>query len=148
MRRRMTGLSQADVEALAQVEGNVVMQPTYDVVFGPWARDRVRKALDAVLDIAASESSSSDTVARAMQNPELSEFAGKYQIMFKRASDPAVARNPSHVATMHHMIEVFDQMQKGAVSEQDARASVSDRALSGLMKQMGGAEAASREDGA
>ena len=134
--RRVTGLSQADVEALATQQGNVVMRPTYDVVFEPWPRERVRRAVDATSRLARGAVSADAAQAKAMEDPELAEFASKYQVMFKRASDPAVAGNESHMATIHHMIDVFDQMQRGAVSEQDARASVSDRALSGLLAQM------------
>lgn len=136
MSRRITGLSQADVEALAGQDGNVVMQPTHDVIFEPWPRERVRRAVDAVARIAVDALSEEDAQARALQVAELREFAGKYQVMFKRASDPAVAGNKSHIATIHHMIDVFHQMQRGTISEQDARVSVSDRALSGLLAQM------------
>lgn len=124
------------MEALAEQEGNVVMCPTYDVVFEPWPRERVRRAVDATARLALQTASGDAARAKAMEDAELAEFAGKYQVMFKRASDPAVAANASHMATIHHMIDVFDNLQRGAVTEQDARASVSDRALSGLLAQM------------
>ena len=130
----MTGLSQADVEALAQQEGNVVMQPTYDVTFQPWPRDRVRRAVDRVAGLA--RTLGDDANEAIMKDDELKEFASKYQVMFKRISDPSVATNESHMSTIYHMIDVFDKMQRSTVTEQDARASVSDRALAGLLAQM------------
>lgn len=133
---RLAGMSAADMERLANTEGNVVMQPTYDVVFTPWEASRVKDAVRQLTRISRRCSTKDDARAEASKVPLLSEFSQKYQIMFDRLCDPRVAANESHVATIEHMIRTFDRFSAGTLSESEARADVSDFALSGLLSQM------------
>ena len=142
-RQRLSGLSAAEVATLAADPSNVVMQPTYDVVFTPWPRHRLEAALRRLADIARRSASKEEAQRTASEVAELREFARCYQLMYERVSDPAIAANEGHMKILTYMIDEHDRMERGEVGEAQARANVSDFALAGLLGQVQGRDGGS-----
>jgi hypothetical protein len=130
--RRVSGLTRQQAEALAETEGNVVMQPTWDVVFEPWQPDRLRAAIARLAESAARSATKEACQEEARGDPELRELAAHYQVFYERVSDPAVAAS-SHMQVVWHMLDTHARMQRGELSETSARAAVSERALASVM---------------
>lgn len=149
---RLSGMNDELRERLANDPNAMVMEPTYDHVFEPWPKARVRAALDAVQALAVAHDKAE--VDRQVQlDTELREFAKLHGKIYEHASNPAMARNPELMRVVHEMLNLRQRVIDGSLSDTDARASVSDTALAAVMKHMeeakasgGAATPASRAD--
>ena len=69
------------------------------------------------------------------KDEELRAFGELYQKFYEKFSTPEIARNREHVHVAMEMIRLHEQMQRGQLSETDAKSQVSDIALASLMRQ-------------
>ena len=135
MQHRQQALTEEGLKALSRDPTKVVYQPTHDVLFEPWPSRRVETAVRRIVSISAGCSTAEDARKICSQDPELKAFGELYQKFYEKFSTPSVAQNRDYVDVAMQMIRIHDQMQRGMVSEADAKSRVSDIALASLMRQ-------------
>ena len=127
-------MNQNDIENLANDPSAMVMQPTYDHIFEPWQATRIRQAVNKIKKIAESAESKDDVDQAVAKDHELAEFSKLHGIIYSKISDPNVAKKPEIMNVLDFMIATQDSLRKGEIKEVDARAQVSDKALSAVKK--------------
>lgn len=76
---------------------------------------------------------------QALKDPVLAEFSKHYRTMFKRMTQPEVARKEENVQTILHFMELKERMDRGELTEMQAKSLASDFAISSLLAQAPGA---------
>lgn len=135
MKRRLASLSPEELREVASRRDTVVMQPTFDTVFEPWAEERLLDAIQKLQQISLN-SSSKEATDSAATDPELQEMKKFYKILYERVCDPKIAGNVDHMNTIFFMVSMQTKLKKNEITETDAQALVSDKALAGLVKQI------------
>lgn len=129
---RMAGMSVEQARAKMEKDPNtVIMEPTYDNVFEPWTSNSV---IDCVNKIANISRQNLDVQKEVDANPTLKEFARLHPKIFERISNPEITQNEAFMQTIYHMINMQSKVRNGEISDVDARASVSDKALAAVMQ--------------
>lgn len=128
-------LTAARMREIAERDDCVVYEPTHDVVFQPWSAARVRECVGRIVRVVCSCESAEEARAAVAGLQDAAEFAEKYQVMYAKFTDPAIARNANHVEILLDMIKLREQVEQGAVSTSDAQNLVAERALGGLLAQ-------------
>jgi|TARA_B110000046_G_scaffold177225_1_gene203747 hypothetical protein len=131
----MQAIHQDRINEIAEQPNTVVYEPTYDTTFDPWPAARVKACVYKVAGVARSSCSQEVAAATCLNDSEILEFSQKYQVMFKRLSEPAVSRNDENVGMFLNMIDMKEKVRLGVLSESDAKRQVSDAALATLLRQ-------------
>ena len=132
MNRRLSGMNQRDVENLANDPSAVVMQPTYDHIFEPWQSSRLLIAVKKIQEFAQASNSKEDVDKFVNDDAELKEFAKLHAVMYSKISDPVLANNSKLMEVVMFMIQTQESVRSGEIKDSDARARISDKALSSL----------------
>lgn len=142
-RRTYANLTQQHLERLAERPDVVVYHPTHDVVFVPWESSRVRRCAMHLVRIArrcATEDEARERVrgaAMAANAPaeavDATDFEANYQMMFRRLTQPEVARQETAVAIVLNMIEMRGRVERGELTEEEAQSTVGQQTLNTLV---------------
>lgn len=111
----------------------VVMQPTYDNVFEPWATQRLLAAVDRVVEVAVALGDELAVDKRIQADAELAEFSKLHPELYSILRQRNVASDARMLGVVRFMVETRDRYRRGEVSDMTARAAVSDRALAAVM---------------
>lgn len=136
MKKRLANLSPDELKEMASRSDTVVMEPTYDTIFEPWPEEKLLQAIQDLQNLSLSLNSKDKTSKESEKNPILKEMKEKYKLLFERVCDPKIAGNVDHMNTIFFMVSVQTKLANKELKEEDAKAMVSDRALTSLMKQM------------
>lgn len=135
MRKRLASLNPGELRELASRRDTVVMQHTHDTLFEPWSEDRLTTAIQRLQQISLEHRSTETTKRVAANDAELALLRDHYKLLYERICDPSIASNLSHMNTILFMIATHGRMNRNEISEPEARAAASDRALASLMEQ-------------
>jgi hypothetical protein len=131
--RRVENLTQARLEELAERDDTIVYAPTHDTLFDPWPAERVRACVRQIVRVA--KACATEDEARAKLGDEMKEFAANYQVMYKRLTQPEVARNQGHVDIMLAMVDLRARVERGELNEVTAQKMASEEAMIRLLAQ-------------
>ena len=134
--RRVAHLTQDDIRRLSKRKDTVVYETEYTTVFTPWEDGRVRSVIRKLRSISINCDDEEEAREAALKDPELREFSNLYQTMFKVLCNPAHARSEETVKTLLAFVDLQAKLRAGEVTDQQARASASDTALAGILRQM------------
>lgn len=136
---RFANLTPEDLARLSERGDTVVYEPTHDTIFEPWPAQKVRKVVRLIIGVSKACESEDEarTKLRALGG-DVAEFESKYQVMFKRLTEPNVARNPKHVEIVLNMISIRERLEKGELDEMTAQRLVGEQTLANLMAQAQG----------
>ena len=129
MKHRLSGMNQNDIENIANDPSAMVMQPTYDHIFEPWEANRIRRAVNKIINISESAENKDEVDEVVAKDQELVEFSKLHNIIYTKISNPEIAKKREIVEVLNFMIATQESLRKGELREVDARAKVSDKAL-------------------
>lgn len=132
-------LSAAQVAKLQQRSdeyGDVsVYEPEYAHHFTPWPTHKVKKCIRDIVAVAkrcATDSESRRACLVEVQDAE--EFRANYQIMWKRLTQPDIAKRDDLVCIFLQMCELHNKTTSGQLTKEEAQKQLSQAALQHLMK--------------
>ena len=134
--RRFESLTPEALEKIAERNDTIVMKEEYDH-FEAWEVSKVRACVMKLRNIAVRAESEREAREQALKDPVLAEFSKHYRTIFKRMTQPEVARKEENVQTILHFMELKERMDRGELTEMQAKSLASDFAISSLLAQAG-----------
>lgn len=136
MRSSHAAVTPDRLRQLAERDDTVVYEPTYTHTFEPWPSARVKACVAHIVDVARGCATQVEAAAMARAaSPEVAEFERHYQVMFKRLTEPEVARNDGMVKIVQQMIALRERVVRGAMTDVEAQSMLSEQALTELAAQ-------------
>ncbi len=139
MNKRVGYFTDDKLKELSEQPNTVVMQPTYDTVFEPWPSAKVSSIMDRVVEITnANKNKTPEEIQNICKNADknIEDFAHKYQIMFKKLTEPAFVEDEKNIKVIKQMILLKCAVDKNMTSVEAAQAEASDLAMKSLVERV------------
>ena len=140
MKKSVGCFTDEKLKELSSQPNTVVMQPTHDVVFNPWQSSRVSETMDKIVKITLERNAQPEEEIQAYckKQPDLCDFAQKYQVMFKKLTCPEFVKDGENLKIMKRMILLRAAVDNNMTTAQAAQAEASDIALKSLASRVKG----------
>lgn len=106
-----------------------VMQPTYDNVFDPWPRDKLRTCIDKIAYAVKNGATSSEVSSMVQSDQTLSQFAKLHPKIYEQISKKDFVTNEKYMNVLYEMLDLQNGVRSGEISDVEAKTAVSDKAL-------------------
>ena len=133
MKKTVSCFTDEKLNELSKQPNTTVMIPHHDITYTAWPSQRVMRAVDDLIQYTRSGVSPNKIIEN---NQELSEFASKYTIFFKKLTDPSFVNDKGHIYTVKRLITLHSLVENNTLSEMDAKAEAADMALKSLAKRV------------
>ena len=126
------------LQELAEKPNTIVMTPTHDTVFEPWPAARVASMLDMISTITKrmKSQSSEEIQDYCKSHPDMHEFSEKYQVMFKKITDPLFVQDDENLKVMKKLVLLKAAVDNNLTTSEQAQAEAADLALKSLVSRV------------
>lgn len=139
MNKRVGYFTDDKLKELSEQSNTVVMQPTYDTIFEPWPASKVSDIMDKIVQMTnANKSKPAEEIQDICKksNKNIDEFAQKYQIMFKKLTEPSFIEDEKNIKVIKQMILLKCAVDKNMTSAEAAQGEAADLAMKSLVERV------------
>tara|TARA_B100000787_G_scaffold32281_1_gene21987 strand:+ start:2800 stop:3249 length:450 start_codon:yes stop_codon:yes gene_type:complete len=117
-----------------------VMEPTYDNVFEPWPREKLRTCIDQIASAVKSGKTSVELSSLVQSDAVLSKFTELHPRIYEKICKKEFVENQRYMCVLYEMLDLQNDIRNGGISDTDAKTAVSDIALGAVHSSGSGAD--------